>query len=353
MKKKLIITSIILAATSVNAQTIKDPIQWSENTTIDTPISVLIDTVNSARRIALLANSGATVNLMGPSIEVTVSASNNESTTFAGIRATDGATLNLGGDETKNINVSVNVSGNAPTKDIVGPTAIGINALTKDPQSAPELFVSAENLVVNVHSEDGYAYGIQVQNGTQESTAKKATLVINAKNTLINATSGREGGYANGIVAFSEGQLAINGNLEVNSENVISARGDAVIRINESGENKVVLNGNMDFNYDGPTSGTKVDADVLVNLTGAESQWNGNASVSWNGNITDEELTKVSGLRLVLADKAQWNPTIITRSEEENSGLSPIALNSLTFNDGVINIIKTENQKVVRPNAQY
>lgn len=316
MKRKFrvtFITSIILAATSVNAQTIKDPIQWNENKTIDTPISVLIDTVNSARRIALLANSGATVNLMGPSIEVTVSASKyNESTTFAGIRATDGATLNLGGDETKNINVSVNVSGNDPTKD--GPLAIGINALRSDPQSAPELFVSAENLVVNVHSEDGYAYGIQVQNGTQESTAKKATLVINAKNTLINATSGREGGYANGIVAFSEGQLAINGNLEVNSENVISARGDAVIRINESGENKVVLNGNMDFNYDDPSSGTKVDADVLVNLTGAESQWNGNAFVSWNGNITNEELTKVSGLRLVLADKAQWNPTIITSS---------------------------------------
>ncbi len=351
MKRKLIIISIILAATSVNAQTIKDPIQWNQNTTIDTPISVLIDTVNSARRIALLANSGATVNLMGPSIEVTVSASKyNTYTTFAGIRATDGATLNLGGDETKNINVSVNVSGNDPNKGY-GPLAIGINALRSDPQSAPELFVSAENLVVNVHSEDGPAYGIQVQNGTQESTAKKATLVINAKNTLINATSGREG-YASGIVALSEGQLAINGNLEVNSENVISARGDAVIRINESGENKVVLNGNMDFNYDGPSSGTKVDADVLVNLTGAESQWNGNASVSWNGNITDEELTKVSGLRLVLADKAQWNPTIITRSEEENSGLSPIALNSLTFNDGVINIIKTENQKVVIENLQ-
>lgn len=146
--------------------------------------------------------------------------------------------------------------------------------------------------------------------------------------------------------------MAINGNVEVNSENVISARGDAVIRINESGENKVVLNGNMDFNYDDPSSGTKVDADVLVNLTGAESQWNGNAFVSWNGNITNEELTKVSGLRLVLADKAQWNPTIITRSEEENSGLSPIALNSLTFNDGVINIIKTENQKVVIENLQ-
>lgn len=354
MKRKFritLITSIILAATSANAQTIKDPIQWNKNTTIDTPISVLIDTVNSARRIALLANSGATVNLMGPSIEVTVSASEyNEYTSFAGIRATDSATLNLGEDETKNINVSVNVSGNDPNLDI-GPVAVGINALRTGQQSAPELSVSAENLVVNVHSEDGPAYGIQVQNGTKESTAKKATLVINAKNTLINATSGREG-YAVGIVAMSEGQLAINGNLEVNSETVISARGDAVIRINESGENKVVLNGNMDFNYDALTSGTKVDADVLVNLTGAESQWNGNASASWNGNITDEELTKVSGLRLVLADKAQWNPTIITRSEEENSGLSPIALNSLTFNNGVINITKTENQKVVIENLQ-
>lgn len=52
MKRKLIIISIILAATSVNAQTIKDPIQWNQNTTIDTPISVLIDRVDKDRRIA-------------------------------------------------------------------------------------------------------------------------------------------------------------------------------------------------------------------------------------------------------------------------------------------------------------
>ena len=272
----------------------------------------MIDTVNSDGRIALLANSGATVNLMGPSIEVTVSASKyNKSTTFTGIRATDGATLNLGGDETKNINVSVNVSGNDPTKD--GPLAIGINALRSDQQSAPELFVSAENLVVNVHSEDGYAYGIQVGNATVGSTAKKATLVINAKNTLINATSGREGGYANGIVAFSEGQLAINGNLEVNSENVISARGDAVIRINESGTNTVVLNGDIDFNYSDDSSKTKIDADVLVNLTGASSQWTGNVQRSHdNHKEPTADKAQVTGFKLIVADNAQWNPTIIT-----------------------------------------
>lgn len=137
MKRKLIITSIILAATSVNAQTITDPIQWNSNTTIDTPISALIDTDTSAKRIALLANSGATVNLMGPSIEVTFSASEYDvATTFVGIRATDGATLNLGGDETKNINVSVSENGSALVSS--SPIAIGINAIKFNGQSAPE-----------------------------------------------------------------------------------------------------------------------------------------------------------------------------------------------------------------------
>ena len=226
---------------------------------------------------------------------------------------------------------------------VSSPIAIGINALRSGTQSAPELFVSAENLVVNVHSEDGAAYGIQVGNGTVGSTDKKATLVINAKNTLINATSGREGGYANGIVAQSEGQLAINGNLEVNSENVISARGDAVIRINESGTNTVVLNGDIDFNYSGGTSGTKIDADVLVNLTGASSQWTGNVRRSHD---TEPEPNKaqVTGFKLKVADNAQWNPTIITR--DDTAGVVPIAVNSLTLNDGIINITKAGDQKV-------
>ena len=209
--------------------------------------------------------------------------------------------------------------------------------------SAPELFVSAENLVVNVHSEDGAAYGIQVGNGTVGSTDKKATLVINAKNTLINATSGREGGYAHGIVALSEGQLAINGNLEVNSENVISARGDAVIRINESGTNTVVLNGDIDFNYSAGSSGTKIDADVLVNLTGASSQWTGNVQRSHDIEPTADK-AQVTGFKLIVADNAQWNPTIITR--DDTAGVVPIAVNSLTLNDGIINITKAEDQKV-------
>ncbi len=133
----------------------------------------------------------------------------------------------------------------------------------------------------------------------------------------------------------------------VNARNAISARGDSVVRINEAGTGVVVLNGNINFNFDKATSGTKVDSDVLVNLTGEGAQWNGNSVVSYgSGAITPEELAKVTGLKLIIADKAQWNPTITEEYQEDKAGIAAIALNNLTLNDGVINLTSTE--QVVR-----
>lgn len=335
--KVVLLSSMVLAACSVNAQNLV----YTANSSSNAPISVAVD-ISQGNKYGIDLSNGATVTLDGPSISISLTGASNTGW-IKGVQSLGASEasslLNLGGAQTKNINVSVNVDSSNG--------AIGLVALNKG-----KITLNGENLNINVHSTDGQASGIYVQNSTTSETEgdKKASVIIDAKNTVINATS--DNAESHGIVAISQGVLRANGNIEINADKVIVARGYSTVRINESGENKVVLNGNMDFNYDGPSSGTKVDADVLVNLTGAESQWNGNASVSWNGNITDEELTKVSGLRLVLADKAQWNPTIITRSEEENSGLSPIALNSLTFNDGVINIIKTENQKVVIENLQ-
>lgn len=332
--KVALLSSMVLAACSVNAQNLVYTGNYSSND----PISVAVD-ISQGNVCGIDLSNGATVTLDGPSISNSLTGASNTGWIY-GVKSRGASSLlNLGGAQTKNINVSVNVDSSQP--------AVGLIA-----QREGKITLNGENLNINVHSTEGQASGIFVQNASTNVTEedKKASVIIDAKNTVINATS--DNAESHGIVAISQGVLRANGNIEINADYVIVARGDSTVRINESGENKVVLNGNMDFNYDGPTSGTKVDADVLVNLTGAESQWNGNASVSWNGNITDEELTKVSGLRLVLADKAQWNPTIITRSEEENSGLRPIALNSLTFNDGVINIIKTENQKVVIENLQ-
>lgn len=332
--KVALLSSMVLAACSVNAQNLV----FTGSSSSNAPISVAVD-ISQGNVCGIDLSNGATVTLDGPSISISLTGASNTGWIY-GVKSRGASSLlNLGGAQTKNINVSVNVDSSQP--------AVGLIA-----QREGKITLNGENLNINVHSTEGQASGIFVQNASTNVTEedKKASVIIDAKNTVINATS--DNAESHGIVAISQGVLRANGNIEINADYVIVARGDSTVRINESGENKVVLNGNMDFNYDGPTSGTKVDADVLVNLTGAESQWNGNASVSWNGNITDEELTKVSGLRLVLADKAQWNPTIITRSEEENSGLRPIALNSLTFNDGVINIIKTENQKVVIENLQ-
>lgn len=347
--KTALLASIVLAACSVNAQTITTPIEYNKNVTDDNSVSIVIKEVTGPEnRIALFATNGATVDLNGPLIDVTIAESPYDTyTTIAGIRAADSATLNLGGNETKNINVSVKVSGGMHPVYGIGHNAIGINSINLGKKDiGPKLTVSGESLVINVHSEHGSAYGLQVQNNStpENTTTEKASLVINAKNTLINSTT-RGKGSAVGIAAFSEGQLTVNGNLEINAQNVISTRGGAVTRINESGTNKVVLNGNVDFNYDGFTSGTAVDADVLINLTGAESRWDGNVTKSRNGSAS-AELYQVGGLKLVLANNAQWNPTVIPQIDEEGQGVETIPVNNLTFNKGIINITKAEDQKV-------
>ena len=166
-------------------------------------------------------------------------------------------------------------------------------------------------------------------------------MIIDAKNTVINATS--DNAKSSGIVAISQGVLRANGNIEINADKVIVARGDSTVRINESGTNTVVLNGDIDFNYSGGSSGTKIDADVLVNLTGASSQWTGNVRRSHDSEPAADK-AQVTGFKLKVADNAQWNPTIITR--DDTAGVVPIAVNSLTLNDGIINITKAGDQKV-------
>ena len=257
----------------------------------------------------------------------------------------DGPNLYLGNENTKDITINTNVSGTG--NGTIGLWAynetVGENYQTND---GPQIKVNGENLTITVHAEDAASYGICAQNSSTVTTGIPATININTTNTTINATSGLEDS-GSGIVAMSEGIVNINSNLEVNADNAIVARGDAVIKINESGEKSTKLNGDINFNYDKATSGTKVDADVLVNLTGTESYWNGNAIVSWGtGAITDEEKAKVSGLDLIVADGAQWNPIYIEESSDETDGRNTIAINNLTANDGVINLDNMKDQEV-------
>ncbi len=230
---------------------------------------------------------------------------------------------------------------------IMGIRAAGAD---KDTQGAT-VTINGKSFVLNAEctnpDADGTVYGLYAQNFTTEAEeGKRAKLVVNAENTIINVKAATEGG-ASGLVAMSQGILDVNSNLEVNADNAIVVRGDAKVTINESGEKTTKLNGDINFNYDEATSGTKVDADVLVNLTGADSYWNGNAVVSWgSGAISDEEKAEVSGLDLIVADGAEWNPTYVELSAGETTGTTAIAINNLTANDGVIKLDNMKDQEV-------
>ena len=93
------------------------------------------------------------------------------------------------------------------------------------------------------------------------------------------------------------------------------------------------MNGDVNFNYDKKTSGTRVDADVDITLNGADSYWNGNTLISWDEKPDDSKLT-VSEMTLTVKDGATWTPTAI----EETADQKYTPLNNLILDDGNIDV---------------
>ena len=253
------------------------------------------------------------------------------------------AIVNLGKkDVTKNIDI--NVLDNSGNKDF---TALGMLAYGSPDRNGGLINVNGKNLNLKVESTDSFAYGIIAQNTTTDAkNFKRAEININTDNTYIEV-KGSKKGEASGIVAMSQGIVNINSNLEVHADNAITTRGDSLININTDGKHTTKLFGDINFNYDEATSGTKVDADLNVNLTGADSLWNGNAVVEWglkNGStssyedLKNEGKLKVETFNLNIADDAQWNPTTIKSQNNETNGVENIAINNLALNNGIINL---------------
>lgn len=307
----------------------------------------------------LVTGEGTDVSLLGQKISASMTVnsswnSKNSWYTFSGITAgsMDGenaGTLVLGGDQTQSIQIDVNVNGTGLDSkgNTQGLGAVGLWALNnyqeKQANNGGDIVVNSDNLVITVHSERGSAYGILAQNSTTKTSAvTPSTVTVNADNTTIIATSGVEGAAA-ALVALSQGRLTVNGNLYAKGDKALVARGDAIVRINESESKTVRLIGDIDFNYDKETSGTGTNADVLVNLSNADSYWNGSATVSYGtGKPSDEEKLSVQNFQLGLSNGAQWNPTVVKETDGETTGTTQLAVNKLTFNDGIINLQTAE-----------
>lgn len=274
----------------------------------------------------------------------TLSITNNSNRTDAyGVYAYDnqasgvGSKIKLGTTNTDTINITANGLTDKSW-------AAGICAW-----KGGEVDVTAKNLNINVDAKNGViSAGIWVQGNSNTDTK----VLIDAGKTTINATSDDK--QIKGFVVLSGSTLEIKGDLEVNAPVALTTRGGSKTIINEAGNSTVKLNGDISFEYEGNTSSTPIDATVKINLTGADSVWNGNTRVVWdakteNGIVTHQpnasELT-INHVDITLTDSAQWNPNAIqeegTYDENGNStsksGMKYTALNNLIIDGGIINL---------------
>ena len=296
--------------------------------------------------VGIFASGDNTISFNGESINFDITpdkADMNNTGVDASVASNGRAIVNLGKkDVTKNIDI--HVLDNSGNKNL---TALGMLAYGYPNYNGGLINVNGKNLNLKVESTDSFAYGIIAQNTTTDAKDyKRAEININTDNTYIEV-KGSKKGEASGIVAMSQGIVNINSNLEVYADNAITTRGDSLININKDGKHTTKLFGDINFNYDEATSGTKVDADLNVNLTGADSLWNGNAVVEWglkNGSTSSYEDLKNAGklkvetFNLTIADDAQWNPTTIKSQNNITNGVENIAINNLALNNGIINL---------------
>lgn len=278
-------------------------------------------------------------------------------------------TLNLGSKNTDEININIKNSsladffdkdGNLDHGFIYGIASCGTNNKNADKTLVN---VKTKKLEINVEGPDGYSnvVGLFTNNCTdgKDVPTNVAELNVNADQIIINST-------ASGLSAFSNGQMNINGDLEVNAIHAIDARGNATINVNTDGKHKTVLNGDIVFETPAKkgaeqNSGHIIDANVNVNLTGTGSSWTGKSYQEYGDTKNSIDLTApdyygdVTGFKVTIADGAAWNMTgnsFINQVDTKDNGVinvqngvSLVNIQNATLDNGTINL-QGENQRV-------
>lgn len=228
--------------------------------------------------------------------------------------------------------------------------------------NSAQVNINADNININSYA-DGDAPAVWVQKG--------GFVNLNGENININAKN-----Y--GLVAFSGSKLNVNGNLTVNADRVIDTRDDSTIDINIDGKHTTVLNGDIVFetpDYPNSGSGSIINSNVNINLSGEESSWTGRAYQEYNVEnesggyelIDSVELDApddygdVTGFKMNINNGAAWNMTgdsFINNIAVENGGVINVQENvkefnigtaadagGITLNNGVINL-QGESQRI-------
>lgn len=268
--------------------------------------------------------------------------------------------LLLGNEKTEEININLRGS--------VWPE--GIYCLNKGDENAlgSEVDVTAKSLTIDVSSDGEYGAAIHVQNNTQHSGSTEDPLPVHTAKVNINADKININSNKSGIFVFSNGQLTIKGDLNLNAAgNAIEARGFSTTNINANGTHKTVIKGDIDFGTpnvqggDGHNSGNKINATLNINFAGEGSQWTGRAYQEF-GETTSVELSdaptyygNATGLTLNFSDGAQWNVTgdsFANHVVAENGaavnvteGVNKVNIDTIKLTDSTVNL-QGSNQNV-------
>ena len=200
--------------------------------------------------------------------------------------------------------------------------------------------INAENININSYA-DFVAPAVWGEGG--------GFISLNGENININAKN-----Y--GLIAFSGSELNVNGNLVVNvvnAKNAIDTRGNAIININTDGKHTTVLNGDIVFETPYTDSGSVINSNININLSGEESSWTGRAYQEYNVKVENEsggyELIysaelyapdycgDVIGFKMNINDGASWNMTgdsFINNITVENGGVVNVQEGVKEFNIG-------------------
>ena len=317
--KKLIAAGIVMALScgvwgSVQATDYKDVVIDSDKD--DSVLNIV--NVNKAASINV---RNKTVSITSPKIHIDSTStylSNGEGAYIDGIdavaKANESTKLLLGNERTEEINI--NLKGSYWPEGIYCLNDGGKNAL------GSEVDVTAKSLTIDVSSDGDYGSAIHVQNNTQHSGSTEDPLPEHTAKVNVIADKININSNKSGFLVFSNGQLTIKGDLNLNAAgNAIEARGFSTTNINADGTHKTVINGDIDFGTpnvqggDGHNSCNKIDATVNIKFAGEGSQWTGRAYQEF-GETTSVELSNAptyygnaTGLTLNFTDGAQWNVT--------------------------------------------
>lgn len=206
-------------------------------------------------------------------------------------------------------------------------------------RNSAQVNINAENININSYA-DFAASAVWGEGG--------GFISLNGENININAKN-----Y--GLVAFSGSELNVNGNLVVNvvnAKNAIDTRGNAIININTDGKHTTVLNGDIVFETPYTGSGSIINSNININLSGEESSWTGRAYQEYNVEnesgryelIYSAELDApdycgdVTGFKMNINDGASWNMTgdsFINNITVENGGVVNVQEKVKEFNVGI------------------